>query len=207
MKKSITKKIFLGIFIAIAAILFAFVAIFIRSNATDIFLSLLTIFEPNPPKPEITYQEFPFNLVYEIDGEIFEINDAYVCEFDGFRYSAGSGDKSRVWKVSLKSGNERTTLLKTEEFEIFYSKINAYIYMDEPDYIVKSLGITLENSHPRLRFANDFEKRRMSVMDDQAKGIWHIEYPKSLTDEEAWEEYKLRIISWECPPPIENKFE
>ena len=26
------------------------------------------------------------------------------------------------------------------------------------------------------------------------------------TPEEAWEEYKIRIISWESDPPIENSF-
>ncbi len=39
-------------------------------------------FSPNPPKPEITHGEFPFELVYEIDGEIITVKDTYVNLMD-----------------------------------------------------------------------------------------------------------------------------
>ena len=32
---------------------------------------------PNPPKPQITKAEFPYTLVYEIDGEQFTVSDTY----------------------------------------------------------------------------------------------------------------------------------
>ena len=35
---------------------------------------------PNPQKPEITFAEFPFEIVYEIDGETVTLKDTYVCE-------------------------------------------------------------------------------------------------------------------------------
>ncbi|MBQ9921792.1 MAG: hypothetical protein IJO52_06375 [Clostridia bacterium] len=174
--------------------------------AAWVLIAIAFQFSSETPMPMVTYGEFPFRLVYEIDGEIFEINDAYVCEFDGFSSPDGAAATSRVWKTYLKSGNERTTLLKTDEFEIFCSKINAYIYMNEPDYIGKAFEKPIE-THPTIRFVNDFEKRAVSSSEGELTGIYNIQFPKSLTDDEAWEEYKLRIISWECPPPIENKFE
>ena len=85
----------------------------------------------NPPKPKITYGEFPFRLTYELDGEIKVIEDTVICEFDGFE-SRGTAGRYRIWKTSLKSGNERLTLLdlrpleETNEFgytmlELFFS--------------------------------------------------------------------------------------
>lgn len=57
-----------------------------------IVLSLLTltgigfVFEliiPDPPTPEIQYGEFPFEIVYEMDGKIYEISDTIVFEYIG----------------------------------------------------------------------------------------------------------------------------
>lgn len=36
-----------------------------------------------PSKPEVTYGEFPFELVYEYNGEQFTINETIVCEYEG----------------------------------------------------------------------------------------------------------------------------
>ncbi len=76
---------------------------------------------PNPPRPEITYGEFPFRLEYEINGERKVIQDTLICKFDGFGSDEGRG-KYRKWKTRLASGNERLTLLKVDEtMEIYYS--------------------------------------------------------------------------------------
>ncbi|MFA8307240.1 YdgA family protein, partial [Paenibacillus alvei] len=37
--------------------------------------------QPDPPRPEITYGEFPFKLVYEINGERKVIQDTVICEY------------------------------------------------------------------------------------------------------------------------------
>lgn len=36
------------------------------------------------PRPEITYGEFPIELTYSVDGEVYTAKDTVVCEFDGF---------------------------------------------------------------------------------------------------------------------------
>ena len=76
-------------------------------------------FLPNPPKPEITYNEFPLSLEYEIDGEYNKVSDVLICEFDGFGFNEGNG-KFRKWKAKFKSGNTRITLLKSDNIEIYY---------------------------------------------------------------------------------------
>lgn len=55
-----------------------------------------------PPKPEITYGDFDFKLVYEINGEIRMAEDTIVCGLDGFNVDDGRG-KTRRWKEKFKN--------------------------------------------------------------------------------------------------------
>ena len=59
---------------------------------------LFEVLAPNPPAPEVTYGEFPFSLVYEIDGERVEIKDTLVIEHKGVDYNEGMG-KYNKWKT------------------------------------------------------------------------------------------------------------
>ena len=65
---------------------------------------------PDPPRPEITYSEFPFRIEYEINGELVVIEDAVICEFDGFQPNWSGGDKTRKWKVSFARDRKSTRL-------------------------------------------------------------------------------------------------
>ncbi|WP_336297944.1 hypothetical protein [Aneurinibacillus uraniidurans] len=47
--------------------------------------------QPNPPRPEIIYGEFPFRLEYEINGQRKVIENILICEFDGFGANEGIG--------------------------------------------------------------------------------------------------------------------
>lgn len=153
---------------------------------------------PNPPKPEIPYGEFPFTLTYELDGEIREIEDVIICEFDGF-INRGTAGKSRKWNTALKSGSEQLTLLDLrstkEENEFKQTILELYFYYGSGAYYMG------DTENPFARKAQNFE--------------W-IDYKYQTTDgeigssgykaEEAFEKYKIRLINWECAPPIENKF-
>lgn len=101
---------------------------------------------PDPPKPEITYGEFPFRLVYELNGERKVIEDTLICEYDGIGMNEGQG-KYRKWKEHLASGKEKLLLLeldnpaalrsnrKVVKQEIYYSTGSAQYYMgDMKDY-------------------------------------------------------------------------
>lgn len=57
---------------------------------------------PNPPKPTVCYEEFPFTLTYELNGEVKTIKDAAICEFDGYHKRTEAG-QSRKWITYLKS--------------------------------------------------------------------------------------------------------
>ena len=64
----------------------------------------------NVPEPQIKEGEFPFEMVYEIDGETITVNDIYVCEFDGFDWNEGVG-KHRKWKGYIKSSGTDVLIL------------------------------------------------------------------------------------------------
>lgn len=153
-------------------------------------------FMPNPPMPEVTYGEFPFRLTYELDGETKLIEDTIICEFDGFTVEGENG-KYRKWKTYLKSGNERITLLDVRQLgekddfnntilELFFSYGNAEYYMGD--------------------------KYRCS----KAEISTYIEYMYQTVDgrigfsaffaDKAYEKYKIKLISWEVAPPIQNSF-
>ena len=77
------------------------------------------LFAPTPNDPQITYGEFPFELVYEIDGETVTVSDVYVCEYMGIERSA-SGDKNRSWRGYVKStGYRGVFLMEDDERKVF----------------------------------------------------------------------------------------
>jgi len=177
--------IFLGICFSLYALFF----IFVVSGA---FVSF-TSWSP-PSTPEIKYGEFSCRLEYELDGETKVIEDVIICEFDGFK-RLGSGGKYRNWKKSLESGDEYMTLLDlrplneitetgNQLLELYFPYGSAEYYMENgsgKDALLDMIGILYETPEGK---------------------IGHSGY----TPEEAWEEYEIRIISWESDPPIENRF-
>ena len=95
---SITKKI---IMVIVALILVCVIGVLIIASPW-IMLAVGLWMSSAPPKPEITYGEFDFKLVYEIDGEIQTIEDTIICEFDGFNIDEVNG-KTRRWKEEFKN--------------------------------------------------------------------------------------------------------
>lgn len=147
-------------------------------------------FLPSPPKPKITHGEFPFRLVYEIDGEIKVVEDVLICEYDGFGANAARG-KYRQWKSYLASGNTRITLFKNEEIEIFYTPdINqhaAAVYMGDTE-----IYSSINEVFPNAWYTSDFGNKQVNSY--------------IISADEMWEKYKIKLISWEPSPPIQNTF-
>ena len=143
------------------------------------------ILSPNPPKPQITYGEFPFELIYEINNETVVVKDTVVCKYDGVGINEGVG-KFRKWKYFLKNAGGTSLLLtEDEERRIYCSVGDAEYYMNDEQ---NPTGRPLE---PHL-----FEiKKTTSTLDyDSLKPI------------EIMEHYNIKIISWNFSEPIENSF-
>lgn len=147
----------------------------------------------SPPKPKITYGEFPISVTYEVDGETKVVEDTVICEFDGIEMRGGAG-KYRKWKSRLKSGNESLTLLLVEQEGLTVKIITFY---GLPNY-----------------YMGDFEQSKEAyerVMADD-RYLHYIQWEngvqtgRSIPKEEVWEKYRLKVVSWEYSPPITNSF-
>ena len=149
------------------------------------------IFLPNPTKPVVRYGEFPFRLVYELDGEQIIVEDTIVCEYDGIGIDAGQG-KFRKWKHSFLSSGEEvdpygTVLLKDAEKNIYMDVGDAIYYMgDWENTIYESAEVT------------DLEICIRATP-------WNV-FPDTFNDEEILEQCNIKIIEWIHSPPIENSF-
>ena len=179
MKKSLL--ILLIVFVIIVAIY-----IFVISGAFSLFMS-------DPEKPEITYGEFPFTIIYEVNGEMKKVEDAIVCEYDGIK-NLGTAGKYRAWKSKLKSGNERVTLLRIkEENKICEITVSAGL----PEYYMGD-------------FIQDKTEYEKNMLDDNYLG--YIEWKNgeqrgiSISKEEVYERFKLKVVEMDFSEPIENEF-
>lgn len=178
MKKPILVLCIIGV--AIYILFFAFVI----SGAFAILM-------PKPPEPQITYGEFPFTITYEVNNEIITYKDVVICEYEGI-VSWGTAGKRRKWSRKLKSGNKHIVLLRSETSEATFEIYEAIPGL--PEY-----------------YMGDFRKSRAeyehNMKDYRYLGYKQNDIDHTITKEEAWEKYGVRIISIECSLPIENKFE
>jgi hypothetical protein len=152
---------------------------------------------PNPSKPEITHGEFPFRLVYLVNGETKVIEDTLICDYDGIGMNEGTG-KYRQWKERLASGNQKVLLLNLDgaigttfpnrkilEQEIYYDPGSGGYYMGE-----SSEGFT-----PNFPNASINEEYQDGTNVD---GI--------ILASELLNNYKIKLISWDIAKPITNNF-
>jgi len=121
------KKVFIGIPVAII------------STIPWILIGLGIALSPTPPKPKNTYGEFPFHLVYEVDGEQFTIDDVIVCEFIGRGANEGSG-KFLKWDMRLLSGNDYGRLAQTRQSIAVVKLLDDVIMHNYVGHIYYDLG-------------------------------------------------------------------
>ena len=178
MSRNVKKLLIVGLVILLIPVI---IVLYFSLPWVMIFLG--NALAPNPPKPEITYGEFPFELVYEIDGETVTVNDVYVCEFDGFGMNEGQG-KYREWKGYVQGTGEEGVILFEEGEVIIWCYIGSpKYYMGEVKYIDAYTPNVVKES-PYLS-GTSYE---------------------GLRADELWELYNIRIISWQFSDPIENSF-
>ena len=178
-------KIIKIMFIVLASVVIVPVAIIISCISFAIIYTVgINLVAPSPDVTTIKEAEFPFQIVYEKNEEIFVIEDILICEYDG-TYTH-SGGKSRSWKEYFKSENDDVlTVFKDGTTEICIGIGSSRYYMNEPDYSDKNSEITPWAS--RVIREN---------------GV-HIE---PVSEDELYSAYGIKIISWELSDPIENTY-
>ena len=167
-----------------------------------IIVTLIVMFSiPAPDKPVIRYGEFPFRLVYEIDGERHVIEDTIICQYDGFALD-GSG-KYRKWKTRLASGegtNDYITLLNNEVGHAVMSAGRARVYM--------GCMIHEMDNWERRELRKELREAGISDVNSEISVFEVDEYGRRrrLREEELLEKYNIKIIEWTHSPPIKNTF-
>jgi hypothetical protein len=168
--------------IAIPAIIISCVALPWILIGVGVWLS------PDPPKPMVRYGEFPFEIVYTLDGQLHTIEDVLVCEYDGIGADEGRG-KFIQWKGYLKSSDkaeiEEVVLYRKDNIRIVCEIGSPAYYMGEDEYM-DGQSVT-----PCLILYEERETLTISH--------W--------LSEEDEEQYHIEIISWTLSDPIVNTFE
>ncbi len=204
---SIKKKI---IMVIVALILVCVIGILIIASPW-MMLTVGLWLSPTPPKPEITYGEFDFKLVYEIDGEMQTIEDTIICEFDGFNIDEANG-KTRRWKEKFK--NEQDNELYAFRVEqIDNPEFNEYKNGRKPDYnqiVLKNIDhykVLLRVADAEY-FLGEPDDKTPSPIEPSIqvydKSICYYKDPKQ--SEEFLKPHNFKVISWECDEPIKNTF-
>jgi hypothetical protein len=178
----VTKPIIIFITI-IAAIVLAIAGILVLPW---LLIGVGVYFLPGPPKPTITYHEFPFRLEYVQNGKHHILEDTFVCQFDGIGVNEGHG-KYRKWKSHFTSGNSEINwkVDSNIEYTFWFCDINL---MDHEEF---------QQAH----WYNDEVGIHHRVGNKEYRGcITYDEFKKRLAAS------NIRIISFEYPKPIKNTF-
>lgn len=150
-------------------------------------LSLSGCAKKDVAAPRITEGKFPFEIVYEIDGETVTINDTYVCEFDGFGYNKAVG-WYREWNGYFQStGEEDLVLLQDGNLSLAVAVGHPNYYMSDP-----------------TEYTREYEPHIYYIIypNDMGGTSWGVTNIESML-----EKYKIKLISWKLSEPIQNSFE
>ncbi len=155
-----------------------------------IFCIILTSCVSKPPEPEITYGEFPFKLVYEIDGERITVEDTYIIEYKGWDWSFDEG-LHYLWESSVKGARPRETAAQYGERVLTIKKSTPQI-----EFMIGS-----------ARYYFGLEENGGSVynLEDLEPGDFRIssrEYTGYISEEEIYEKYGIKIIEKYVSPPL-----
>ena len=170
----------LGILAAIPVILFVYLLVVLTlssGGASGLFV--------HGVKPKIKEAEFDFKLVYEVYEQTYEYEGSFVCKFEGF--INGGGAKDRKWSNTYKDQNgqivDHYKLYDLDEHQIF-------LIINNPRYFM---------SDPKQKSSEEYY---VSICETETG----YAYTGSIAEASLLKKCGFKIISWECDPPIENKY-
>ena len=144
---------------------------------------------PNPPSPSVTYEEFPFSLVYEISGERIEVKDTLVIEYEGVNYNEGLG-KYNTWNTYYKSSQvSDEDLILFDDFIEGIGGVSITFDLGSCEYY---MGL------PETE--NMYKTGRIKPGDIVYQA--YREYNRAILDDELYERFNIKIIEKSISPPI-----
>lgn len=139
-----------------------------------------TLLSEDPPLPDTTYLEFPFEIIYKINEETVTISDVYICEYDGIEWDLAQG-KYRTWKGYVKSTGENAIFItEDDEREVYCLVGDASYYMND------------KNKYQVQRPL----KPRLYVVKKNGN-------PDAMLQSKILELYNIEILSWTFSDPLD----
>ena len=157
-------------------------------------------FEEDPPQPVVSYAEFPFELVYEINGERIEIKDTLVIEYKGTDWNEGIG-KYIEWDAYCKSqiGTDR------DYRSYMFSELRMFdgysaFYKDDVE-ILFALGsceyyMGIGEVAPADFYYRSYDLEAGDFL------LFSSSYTGPINDEELYKSCGIKIIKKSISPPI-----
>lgn len=96
-----------------------------------ILLAIGLFFSEAPPKPSVTYEEFPFHLEYMLDDELVVVDDVIICEYTGIEMNEGIG-KYRTWEKYIEgTGEDDHFITEVDGYKLYFNLGSANEYMGD----------------------------------------------------------------------------
>lgn len=159
-----------------------------------ILTGAFSIFIKSPELPKIKYGEFPFSIIYEVNGDVKIYEDVIICEYAGIK-SYGTAGKYRQWTKRLKSGKEYIEL-----DSVTINDISYIVYESPPGLPEYYMADYRQSKESYERAMYDRSYLGLKWVDDGEQKY------KTITAQEGYDMYGVRIINIECSQPIENSF-
>ena len=140
-----------------------------------------------PPEPEIRYGEFPFTVVYEKNGKIITYKDTIICEYAGIMWNHSAMKKGRKWNRYYASGHDMVLLERDD------GSCLKYLVGSNATYLMGDK----ESSY------YEYLENAFCIISIGESGQEVYSWPSR---EEVYEQYGIKIISYDIAPPIENSF-
>jgi len=141
---------------------------------------------PEPATPEVTRGEFPFWIEFELDGEMFLIEDAFIAEFEGFDWNAGRG-RHRVWRGWIEGTGTYRMLIPVDESR------RLEIVVGRPETYMNDQSFTTHGA--------PFPQFIMIIYDENSNDSW-----ENLSVEALYEQHGVKIVNYSFSEPIVNSF-
>ena len=131
-----------------------------------------------PSKPVVKNAEFPFELVYEYNGQQYTVKESIICEYEGIEFTLDGGNH-REWNCYVTNNEDYGRyLLDPEKSLTFFVQVplEAEYYMGAPNF-------NEELAMPYIHYIDD------------ATGTMY--YEQDLMDEVG-----ARIVRWTVAAPL-----
>lgn len=139
--------------------------------------------------PEVQEGRFDFSITYEVEGEVKTYTGVYVCKYEGAHTSLGG--HGRDWSAYVENAEDSLQFpVQTNDEGIIYISFGL-----SPSYFMADPA---------------FEWGEFEIPEPSIYLVYHSDDPNSCTIDGSLDfmgEYGIRIISYDYPVPIENRYE